>query len=82
MATLTEKGQVVIPARIRRKYGLIPGTKIDFVDNDGCIRLRITRPVPASTVDEGFGMIRCTDTGRPRRLSEFDPAAMVARKQR
>ena len=33
MATLTEKGQVVIPARIRRRYGLTPGTRIEFVDD-------------------------------------------------
>ncbi|MFN2334104.1 MAG: AbrB/MazE/SpoVT family DNA-binding domain-containing protein [Wenzhouxiangellaceae bacterium] len=28
MATLTEKGQVVIPAHIRRRYGLTPGTTV------------------------------------------------------
>ena len=43
MATLTEKGQVVIPARIRRRYGLTPGTRIEFVDDGSSIRLRIER---------------------------------------
>jgi len=31
-ATLTEKGQIVIPAEIRAKYGLTPGTQVEFVD--------------------------------------------------
>lgn len=81
MATLTDKGQVVIPAEIRRRYGLVPGTKVEFVDVDGSIRLRITRPAPPSTVDEGFGMIRLPRTGRKRRLADFDPADLVRRNK-
>jgi len=79
MATLTEKGQVVIPAEIRRRYGLVPGTRVEFVDVDGSIRLRITRPAPPSTVDEGYGMIRLPETGRERRLADFDAADLVRR---
>lgn len=81
MATLTEKGQVVIPAEIRRRYGLVPGTKVEFVDIDGSIRLRITRPAPPSSVDEGFGMIRLPRTGRERRLADFDPAELTRRNK-
>lgn len=81
MATLTDKGQVVIPAAIRRRYGLVPGTKVEFVDVDGSIRLRITRPAPPSTVDEGFGMISLPRTGRERRLADFDPADLVQRNR-
>ncbi|MEO8316111.1 MAG: AbrB/MazE/SpoVT family DNA-binding domain-containing protein [Pseudomonadota bacterium] len=32
-ATLTERGQVVVPADIRRKYGLSAGTQVEFVDD-------------------------------------------------
>ena len=39
MATLTEKGQVVIPAST--SFGLTPGTKIEFVDDGSAIHLRI-----------------------------------------
>lgn len=31
-ATLTEKGQIVIPAEIRARYELTPGTQVEFVD--------------------------------------------------
>ena len=77
MATLTEKGQVVIPAAIRRRYGLIPGTEVHFVDDGDGIRLVIRRPVAASTVEEGFGMFRLADIGASRRLADFDPASLL-----
>ena len=44
-AKLTEKGQVVIPAAIRARYGLTPGTQVEFVDEGGTIRLLIRRLV-------------------------------------
>ena len=33
-ASVTSKGQLVIPARLRRKYGIEPGTKVRFVERD------------------------------------------------
>jgi antitoxin PrlF len=32
-ATVTSKGQVTIPAAVRKKLRLHPGSKIDFVEN-------------------------------------------------
>lgn len=29
-ATMTSKGQITIPAQLRRRLGLSPGTKVDF----------------------------------------------------
>jgi len=37
---VTEKGQIVLPADLRRKYGVVKGTVIEIEDNDGVIRLR------------------------------------------
>jgi len=39
-ATVTVKGQVVIPSRIRRKLGIKKGTKVTFTEKDGEIILR------------------------------------------
>lgn len=33
-ASVTSKGQLVIPARLRRKYRIEPGTKVLFVERD------------------------------------------------
>lgn len=34
IATLTSKGQITIPAALRSKFRLGPGSKIDFVENN------------------------------------------------
>jgi AbrB family looped-hinge helix DNA binding protein len=57
-ATLTEKGQIVIPAEIRARYGLTAGTQVEFVDEDGVIRLRIRRRVSPSDPAAGFGLVK------------------------
>ena len=31
-ATMTTKGQIVVPARLRRRYGLKPGVKVYFIE--------------------------------------------------
>jgi len=36
-ATVTSKSMVTIPARIRRKYGIKEGMKVEFVELDGAV---------------------------------------------
>jgi len=81
-ATLTERGQVVIPAQIRRKYGLAPGTQVEFVDDGGTIRLVVRRQVAPTDPQSGFGMISLESRGRTRRLSEFDAASLTRKPRR
>ncbi len=79
-ATLTAKGQIVIPAEIRARYGLTPGTQLEFADEGGVIRLVVRRRVTASDPAAGYGLIPIEPpaAGRPtRRLSEFDPASLL-----
>lgn len=76
-ATLTKKGQIVIPAEIRSKYGLTTGTQVEFVDDRGGIRLVVRRHVAPSDPAAGFGMVKVVSTGRPRRLADFDPASVA-----
>jgi AbrB family looped-hinge helix DNA binding protein len=79
-ATLTEKGQVVIPAEIRARHGLTPGTQVEFVDEGGTIRLLVRRRVTPSDPAAGYGLIKVKPgQDRPRRLSEFDAAAVLKR---
>jgi len=42
--TITEKGQVVIPVKLRRKYELKAGTRFEVEDRDGRIVLRPITP--------------------------------------
>ena len=36
---LSSKGQVTIPAELRRKYGLLPGDNVEFVEDRGTLRI-------------------------------------------
>ena len=79
-ATLTEKGQIVIPAEIRARYQLTPGTQVEFVDER--IRLVVRRRVARSDPQAGYGMIKIKPRrGRVRRLSDFDPADLLKQKR-
>jgi AbrB family looped-hinge helix DNA binding protein len=39
-ALVTSKGQVTIPKELREKFGIEPGTRVDFVEEVGGLRLR------------------------------------------
>ena len=38
-ATMSTKGQVIIPARLRKKYGLKKGKKVVFMEEQGYIKV-------------------------------------------
>lgn len=81
-ATLTERGQVVIPAAIRQRHGLTPGTQIEFVDHADGIRLVIRRRLPPSDPAAGYGLIKVPANAggrRSRRLADFDAAATLSK---
>ena len=81
-ATLTEKGQIIIPAEIRARYELTPGTQVEFVDEGGVIRLLIRRRVPASDPAAGFGLVKVKPSkSGARKLSEFDAAHLLKRRR-
>ncbi len=79
-ATLTEKGQVVIPAEIRARYGLTAGTQVEFVDEGGAIRLVVRRRLTPSDPASGYGLVKVKAKGKPRRLEAFDAAAYTGRR--
>lgn len=79
-ATLTAKGQVIIPAEIRARYELTAGTQVEFVDEGGVIRLLVRRRVAPTEPAAGYGMVKVAPRPPavgPRRLSEFDPASLL-----
>lgn len=76
IVTVSEKGQVVIPASIRKQFGITPGCQLDFSTKGGVIRVEVKRQVTPTHVDDGFGMLVCTAPGK-RSLSDFDAAAAM-----
>ncbi len=39
-SVVTVKGQIVVPSRIRKKFGIKKGTKIAFIEKDGKLILQ------------------------------------------
>jgi AbrB family looped-hinge helix DNA binding protein len=76
---VSSKGQIVLPAAIRRRLGLAAGARVELVEGAGELRLRVVRPVPSTDVAAVAGMLKAPSRGKPRRLEDFDPAALVAR---
>lgn len=55
--TLTSKGQVTIPKHLRDKYGLNEHTEIEFVDEEGAIRI-LKKGGTVSVVESVYGILQ------------------------
>ncbi|HET7831470.1 MAG TPA: AbrB/MazE/SpoVT family DNA-binding domain-containing protein [Gallionella sp.] len=79
MATLTvsSKGQVVLPADIRRRLGLMAGTRLEIVEEPDGVRLVVARPIKTTNVAACAGMVTAPSKGKLRKLSEFDAASLL-----
>jgi AbrB family looped-hinge helix DNA binding protein len=53
-STMTSKGQIVVPAKLRKRYGLKPGTKVYFIEQDGEI---VFQPVTKEYLKSVHGML-------------------------
>ena len=53
--TISQKGWVVIPAELRRKYQLTPGTKVVMVDYGGVISII---PAMQDPIKGGRGLLK------------------------
>ncbi|HHT9116615.1 MAG TPA: AbrB/MazE/SpoVT family DNA-binding domain-containing protein [Candidatus Wunengus californicus] len=51
---VTSKGQVVIPSKLRRKYGIRNGTRVHFFEVNGEIRIV---PVTPELIDKNIGLL-------------------------
>src|SRR5258706_3903738 len=54
-AYVTSKGQLVVPSRIRRLFGIKPGTRINFVEEGDRI---IFQPVTREYIDSLCGIFK------------------------
>lgn len=81
MATVvvSSKGQVVLPAALRRRLGLGAGTQLEVLEEADGVRLRVIRSVPSEDLSGLAGMVTAPSRGIARRLEDFDPASLLAR---
>jgi AbrB family looped-hinge helix DNA binding protein len=71
--TVSDKGQVVIPAEIRRRLGITRGCQLEFRLEGNVICAELRRRTAPSHPDEGYGMLVCVRPGE-RRLADFNAA--------
>ena len=83
MATMTvsSKGQVVLPADIRRRLGLMAGTQMEIIEEPDGVRLVVARPIKASSIAACAGMVTAPAAGKVRNLADFDPASLLGKKK-
>jgi AbrB family looped-hinge helix DNA binding protein len=79
-AYMTSKGQVVIPARLRRKYDLKEGTRLNFVEEEGRF---IVQPVTKEYISSFRGIFK-SKPGEKSAVQELleDRAAERAKEER
>lgn len=53
--TISNKGWVVIPAELRKKYNLLPGTEVVIVDYGGVLSIV---PAHKKPIKQGRGMLK------------------------
>lgn len=81
MSTLlvSSKGQIVLPAELRRRLGMGAGARVEALEESDGLRLRVVRSVAAADISQMAGMVKAPTRHVPRRLAEFDPAALLKR---
>ena len=71
--TVSDKGQVVIPAEIRRRLGITPGCQFEFSLEGNTILAEVKRRIQPTRPEDGYGLLVCQRPGE-RCLSDFDVA--------
>ncbi len=66
-AYVTSKGQMVVPARLRRKYGIKAGTKICFIERNSEI---LFQPVTREYIRSVCGMLKSGTSATEELLRE------------
>lgn len=84
MSTLlvSSKGQIVLPAALRRRLGMDAGARLEVLEEPDGLRLRVVRSVTAVDVTALAGMIKAPARGVARDLADFDPASVLTRSRR
>ena len=84
MSTLlvSSKGQIVLPAALRRRLGMGAGARIEVLEESDGLKLRVIRSVATADLTGMAGMVKASARGVPRRLEDFNPASLLARSRR
>ena len=77
--SVTSKGQVTIPVKVRRALGIEPGTKVSFTAENGVAHIVVERQRKHTNVADGAGMLSVR--GKARSLLDFDASTLLKRRK-
>lgn len=73
--SVTSKGQVTIPLKIRQRLGIRKGSRVSFVLSGNRVELCVSR-TPETVVTSGFGMLKSKRKAVP---VDFDVASLLGK---
>lgn len=79
---VSSKGQIVLPAELRRRLGMGAGARIEVLEEPDGLKLRVVRPVASADVTRMAGLVKAPARGVPRSLEDCDPASLLTRLRR
>jgi len=79
--TISSKGQMVLPADIRKRLGLMAGTRLEIIEEADGLRLVVPRPINTTNIAACAGMIIAPQKGQARSLSDFDAASTLRKSK-
>ena len=79
MTTIDRAGRVVIPAEVRERLGLTPGTVLNLVVEGFSVRLM--RAVPGPELSERGGRLVVRPRAAERQRAEIDVAKLIVEER-
>jgi antitoxin PrlF len=83
MSTLlvSSKGQIVLPAELRRRLGMGAGARIEVLEESDGLKLRVVRSVETADMTGLAGLVKAPARGVPRHLEDFDAASLLTQSR-
>ena len=73
--TLSSKGQLVPPVKIRKRFGLKCGSQVQLIESENGLLLKLnSAAMPMQDVAACAGLIKIKSSGQKRSLDDFDAA--------
>lgn len=73
ITSVTSKGQVTIPLKLRKQLGIRAGSKVTFQWVNDHLEIRV-KSTPTEVPSSGFGMLKSKRKAVP---ANFDPATLL-----
>ena len=78
---VSSKGQIGLPAALRRRLGMGAGARIEVFEESDGLKLRVVRLVGTADMTAKAGVVKAPTRGVPRCMEDFDPASLLSRSQ-